>query len=84
MDESEIQLGETYRDTVTGFTGKAVARHEYLHGCTRITLSALVSGDVKEFTFDAPSITKLPEMESVTSQRTGGPRATPPSRTVGR
>lgn len=85
MDEAEIKLGELYRDTVTGFKGKAVSRHEYLHGCTRITLTALIEGDLKEFTFDAPALeTYPPPSEQITSGRTGGPRSTPAARSTGR
>lgn len=29
----EIELGETVKDTITGFTGTVVARAEYLNGC---------------------------------------------------
>jgi hypothetical protein len=84
-DEAEIRLGEKYRDVVTGFEGTAVGRHEYLHGCTRITLQTMKDSDVKEYTFDAPSIVPVAEPEvAFTSSRTGGPRSTPSARSTGR
>lgn len=56
MDEKKIKLGNKYRDTITGFEGTATGKHEYIHGCTRITLSALSGGDIKECSFDAPAL----------------------------
>lgn len=82
-DEAEIKLGEKYRDGTTGFEGTAVGRHEYLHGCTRITLQALKDGDIKEFSFDAPALIAVETRQEFTSRRTGGPRPTPGARTVG-
>jgi hypothetical protein len=55
-DESEIHLGERYEDTITGFAGIAVSRHEYLYGCTRVTLQKLHDGSVRSETFDAPAL----------------------------
>ncbi len=33
-----IELGSTVKDVVTGFTGIAVARFEFMYGCTRYTV----------------------------------------------
>jgi hypothetical protein len=82
-DETEIKLGEKYRDTTSGFEGTAVGRHEYLHGCTRITLQTLKDGDLKEFSFDAPALVAVETQQAFTSKRTGGPRPTPGARTTG-
>lgn len=82
-DESEIKLGERYRDTITGFEGVAVGRHEYLHGCTRITLQELTGGDIKEFSFDAPALEAVESRDRFASDRTGGPRPTPAARPTG-
>ena len=81
-NESEIQLGEQYRDTVTGFEGTAVGRHQYLHGCERITLQAMTEGgDIKEYSFDTPALAEVgKDGAGFTSERTGGPRSAPPSR----
>jgi hypothetical protein len=76
VDENDVELGERYRDSVTGFCGVAIARHEYIHGCTRVTLQELIAGDVKEYSFDAPALVLVETGELVTSQRTGGPRPT--------
>lgn len=34
----EIQLGEEYRDTVTGLVGVATCIHTYLNGCVHVSL----------------------------------------------
>jgi hypothetical protein len=33
-----VKLGDKVKDRITGFTGIATGRHEYLTGCTRITI----------------------------------------------
>lgn len=43
----KIKLGETYTDKITGYTGIATARIEYLTGCTHICLQAKVDKDNK-------------------------------------
>lgn len=80
MDESEITLGEKYRDNVTGIQGTAISTHEYLHGCTRVTLQWLNNGEIKDYTFDSPSLVSVETDAPVTSPRTGGPRPTPSAR----
>lgn len=83
MDEADIKLGERYRDTLTGFEGTAIAKHEYIHGCTRVTLQAVVRDEIKDYAFDAPALEEVGSGATVTSLRTGGPRATPAPRTTG-
>lgn len=83
-DEAEIKLGDKYRDTISGFEGTAIARHEYIHGCTRITLQAAAQGgEIKEYSFDAPALEAVDGPQTFTSQRTGGPRPTPAARPTG-
>ena len=45
-----IKLGDKVKDSVTGFSGTAVARAEYLHGNPRVAVAALSHDgkDVKE------------------------------------
>jgi hypothetical protein len=73
-----IKLGDRCKDKVSGFTGICTASIEYLHGCTRITISPETVTDGKlgdSFTFDEPQCElieakayKIPEMV-----RPGGP-----------
>lgn len=41
----KIKLGEKYTDNITGFTGVATARIEYLTGCVHIGLQGKVKED---------------------------------------
>ena len=35
---AKITLGDKVKDSVTGFTGIAIARTQWLHGCDRVTV----------------------------------------------
>jgi|GEM_PF-1018416 len=59
---AKIKLGMLCRDRVTRFEGVAVARHEYLEGCTRYSLQPQVGDDGKVpdiASFDEPSLEPL-------------------------
>lgn len=73
-----IQLGERYRDTITGFEGIATARFEYLHGCVRWNLTGVLNGEPKDFAFDEPQLEPVPAEKFTPTRTTGGPRSTPP------
>jgi len=64
MGVAVIELGKTYRDTMTGLEGVAISRHEYLYGCVRISLEFLKDGQIKTETFDEQRLTKLPSATS--------------------
>jgi hypothetical protein len=82
QDETQIELGRKYRDQITGFEGVAIARAEYLYGCTRVTLTAISGDDVKEYTFDSPSLVDAESGTGYRSEKTGGPRPMPPRRST--
>ena len=42
-----FKLGDTLRDTVTGFTGVATSRVEYLNGCVQFCIKPQVDKDGK-------------------------------------
>lgn len=46
---SKVELGKAYTDTISGFTGIATARAEYLHDTDSVRLSSreLVDGEAK-------------------------------------
>lgn len=86
-----IKLGSKVRDSITGFSGIATARHEYLYGCIRITVTPdqLREGKpVEEQWFDEQRLSLVEEREPVvspsSSARTGGPQSAPPSRSMPR
>lgn len=80
VDETQIELGQKYRDSITGFEGVATGRHEYIHGCTRITLENLHDGQVKREAFDAPALVEVESGTKFSSSKTGGPHWTPEPR----
>lgn len=79
-----VNLGDKVKDNVTGYTGIAIARTTWLHGCDRITVqpdSLDKDGKVQDgFTFDEKQLTVLEssvvktESKTPSLKRTGGPR----------
>jgi hypothetical protein len=76
----KIELGKTYRDSVTGFVGIAVCRSEWLWGCERAALqpSGLLDGKpIEPQHFDAPGLELVELAEEIQQkpepQPTGGP-----------
>lgn len=80
--ESQIKLGERYRDTVSGYEGTATAVYFFLHACERVLLEqwSSANAELKELSFDAPRLVHLPTEKAVTSPRTGGWQKDPPPR----
>lgn len=59
-----IELGSTVKDVVTGFTGIAVARYEFMYGCTRYCVQPKTKKDKAgslntEKNFDEPQLIVL-------------------------
>jgi hypothetical protein len=76
---AKVQLGDKVKDSVTGFTGIAVARVNWLHGCDRIIIQP--SGIDKEGQtfksehFDEPQVVVLKaKAKKEGSHGTGGPK----------
>lgn len=85
--ESDIELGERYRDEQTGIEGVAVAIAFFQYACERITLELVVEGKLEEYTFDAPRLVCVDSGKRAEAEKTGGPdrkgqntRPQPPSR----
>lgn len=78
----KINLGDKVKDTVTGFTGIAVGRTVWLHGCNRISVQpegVNKEGKVYEAQgFDEPQliVVKAKKVKEG-DHRTGGPRDEP-------
>lgn len=89
---TRVQLGDLVKDTVTGFTGVAVAHTQWLHGCLRITVQPTgTNKEGKTFesqSFDEPQLRVLrrgvalgtPPLHAVPLRETGGPRPEPTRR----
>jgi len=79
----KINLGDKVRDTVTGFTGIATGRTNWLQGCTRVGVQTQELHDGKPIEsqwFDEPQLEVI-EKGAIASQKTeeppGGPRENP-------
>lgn len=72
-----VKLGDMVQDTVTGFRGIAVARYEFLHGCTRIAVIPKWKNGEKapeSATFDEPQLKVLKAgVAPIGARDTGGP-----------
>lgn len=63
-----VELGRTYRDEITGFTGVATVESEYRNGCIRVVLEAGLNGDgemIKGYTVDVQQLVLVPEVPRV-------------------
>ena len=73
-----VKLGDRYRDPITGFEGVAIARAEYLYGCARVCLQAMLD---KDGNIPEPQwIDEMQLAELEPDKQKGGPRPDPPSR----
>jgi hypothetical protein len=77
-----IRLGDKARDTITGFEGIAVAKTNWLYGCTRCTLQPThLDKDGKMIgseTFDEPQLELVEAaQQELVAVNTGGPRPEP-------
>lgn len=73
--ESDIVLGERYRDDQTGYEGTATAVYFFQHACERVCLETYDPTTLKviESTFDSPRLTSVKTGVTATTQKTGGP-----------
>jgi len=72
-----IELGQKVKDPITGFEGIAVAKTQWLYGCTRFGVQARIDKDGKvpeAQWFDEPQLEAMPPVDA---QNRGGPRADP-------
>lgn len=72
-----VKLGDQVIDSVSGFSGIAVSRTDFLNGCSRISVQPPVGKDGKlpdYATFDEPQLVlKKAGKVAVGSRLTGGP-----------
>lgn len=68
----QIKLGSVVRDRISGFTGVAVSRTSWLHGCIRIAVSPQkLDKDGKRidsYVYDEPQLEVISASESVTEK----------------
>lgn len=74
----KINLGDEVKDSVTGFKGIVVARTDYIHGCTRVSVQPKVGKDGKvpdQMAFDEPALVVLKAaLIKRSHNETGGPK----------
>ena len=72
-----INLGDEVRDSISGFRGIAIAKHEYLHGCTRVSVAPKMGKDGKlggTLAFDEPQLIVIKaRVIKESGHDTGGP-----------
>lgn len=80
----KIKLGNEYRDKVTGFTGTATAKTEYLNGCVQFILESKVKPEApgekpNSIWVDEQQLEEVKANPAPAQRRTGGGvRPTPP------
>ena len=78
-----IKLGDKVKDTVTGLTGIAVARTEWINGCARITIQPPIKKDgtpPDNYTVDEPQVAVVTKKKVKRGPKdTGGPMGFTPS-----
>ncbi len=79
-----VNLGDKVKDKVSGFTGIATARHEYLNGCVRISVDPDKLGKEgakgEGHVFDEPQLEIVKRAKVIVAQPAkppGGPRNDP-------
>lgn len=81
IDIKDFALGDTVRDTVTGYEGVVTAAHQYLTGCARLSVQAKVTKDgaiPDPIGFDVTQLLLVKAgPRHVVNRTTGGPRNDP-------
>lgn len=57
----DINLGEEFKDIITGFEGIATSTHYYINGCHQVGLSRQRGDEPKVMSFDVERIERIGE-----------------------
>ncbi len=71
-----LRLGQKVRDSITGYTGIAIGRTEWLYGCVRFTVQADALHDGKpidSMCFDEEQLVLVEDAPQKTERTTNGP-----------
>ncbi len=82
----KIELGDTARDTITGFEGVVVGHTQWIHGCVRLTIQPRTMKDGKPIdpmSFDEPQLELVSKRTALSTNATGGPRPEPKRSHIG-
>lgn len=83
--KTDINLGEQYTDTQTGYEGIATGVYFYQFGCERVSLECMREGKLVVETFDAPRLRhaetgKIPRVKTTGGPGNGHERRSAPTR----
>ena len=76
MHDFIFQLGDTVKDTITGFTGVVFSRSQWLANCNTYGIKSRELKDGKPMDlvyFDEPNLIKVEKEKIKEDRRTGGP-----------
>lgn len=81
---SDVELGEKYKDSQTGFEGIATAIFFFQYGCERVEIQAYDAErqEIRSITFDAPRLVSAKTGKAPVVSRTGGDREVMAERVV--
>lgn len=83
--QSDLIMGDMYKESGTGIEGKLTSVHFYEHACERATIRYLdKDGNVQEASFDAPELEHVESGEKPQTKRPGGPARAEGGRGLGR
>jgi hypothetical protein len=73
--QSDVKLGQVYRDEQTGLEGVATAIYFYQFGCERVTIEHYdpLKQVINSTTLDAPRLADVKTGKRAKVERTGGP-----------
>jgi hypothetical protein len=72
-----VRLGASVTDSISGFTGIAVSRTEYLYGCVRVGVEP---GNLKDGKPGETQYFDEQRLSTASKAKSGGPGAVPPPR----
>jgi hypothetical protein len=74
----KLELGDTFRDRLSGWEGHAIARYEYVSGCVQYCLERLDKDGKREHeTFDEQRLEKVKVNAKTRVHRTGADTVPP-------
>lgn len=80
-----FNLGDTAKDSITGFKGTITYKIEYLHGCVRYGIQPTVLKDgspIENQVFDEQQLILVSKKKSTKVEKKGGDRPLPNHRSI--
>lgn len=80
-----IKLGDKVKDKISGFTGIAVSRIEYINGCIQYGVKPRVkkNGEMPDIQYiDEKQLSIISKKVRIKKERTGGPQSDAPKKSI--